>query len=42
VRRSSANARSRRRLGPLEYLLLALIALGVAVTVAMFIVNPSA
>jgi hypothetical protein len=29
------------RLGPLEYLLLAVIAVSVAVTVAMFIVNPS-
>jgi hypothetical protein len=27
--------------GPVEYLLLALIALGVAITIAMFIVDPS-
>jgi hypothetical protein len=30
----------RRRLGPVEYTLLTLIALGVAVTVVMAIVNP--
>jgi hypothetical protein len=33
--------KARRRLGSLEYLLLALIAVGVAITIAMFIVDPS-
>lgn len=41
LRRSSAKWQARRRLGPLEYLLLALIVLGVAITIAMFIVEPS-
>ncbi len=31
----------RRRLGPLEYMLLALIALGVAITIAMAVIDPS-
>jgi hypothetical protein len=31
----------RHRLGLLEYLLLTLIALGVAITIAMFILDPS-
>jgi hypothetical protein len=33
-------SRARRRLGPMEYTLLALIILGVAITIAMAIVNP--
>ncbi len=37
----SARQTTGRRLGRLEYLLVALIALGVAVTIAMAIVNPS-
>jgi hypothetical protein len=41
-RRSSSRDRTAaRRLGPVEYLLLTLIALGVAITIAMFIVDPS-
>jgi hypothetical protein len=39
--RSSTDRTVRRHLGPLEYLLVALIALGVAITIAMFIVDPS-
>jgi hypothetical protein len=39
--RSSADRKARPRLGSLEYLLLALTALGVAITIAMFIVDPS-
>ncbi len=39
--RSSAEL-TRRRLGPLEYTLLALIALGIGITIAMAILNPSA
>lgn len=38
----SADQATGRRLGRLEYLLLALIALGVAITIAMAVVNPSA
>lgn len=37
----SADRTSGRRLGRLEYLLLALIALGVAVTLVMAVVDPS-
>ena len=37
----SAEQATGRRLGRLEYLLLALIALGVAITIAMAVVNPS-
>jgi hypothetical protein len=37
----SADQATGRRLGRLEYLLLALIALGVAITIAMVVVNPS-
>jgi hypothetical protein len=33
---------TRRRLGPLEYTLLALIALGIGITITMAIINPSA
>ena len=40
-RRFSADRKARRRLGSLEYLLLTLIALGVAITIAMFILDPS-
>lgn len=32
---------TRRRLGRMEYMLLALIALGVAITIAMAIIDPS-
>jgi hypothetical protein len=39
--RESADRTSGRRLGRLEYVLLALIALGVAVTLAMAVVDPS-
>lgn len=39
--RESADRTSGRRLGRLEYLLLALIALGVAVTLVMAVVDPS-
>lgn len=38
---SSADRKAGRRLGSLEYLLLTLIVLGVAITIAMFIVDPS-
>jgi hypothetical protein len=38
---SSANQTTARRLGSLEYLLLALIVIGVAITIAMAIVDPS-
>jgi hypothetical protein len=41
VRRSSADRKAWRRLGPLEYLLFALIALSVAITMEMAIFNPS-
>ena len=41
-RGSSPTRRQSRRLGPLEYMLLALIVLGIAVTIAMAILNPSA
>ena len=37
----SAGQATRRRLGRVEYLLLALIALGVAITIAMAVVDPS-
>lgn len=37
----SSGRTTRPRLGPLEYLLLALIALGVAITVAMAAIDPS-
>ena len=41
-RRGGSAARERlRRLGPLEYMLLALIALGIAITITMAILNPS-
>jgi hypothetical protein len=40
VHRRRALASSSRRLGAVEYALLALIALGVAITIAMAIVNP--
>jgi hypothetical protein len=36
----SSCRRGLRRLGPLEYMLLGLVVLGIAVTVAMAIVNP--
>jgi hypothetical protein len=39
--RSSAIHTTARRLGSLEYLLLALIVIGVAITIAMAIVDPS-
>jgi hypothetical protein len=38
---SSANRTTARRLGSLEYLLLALIVIGVAITIAMAVVDPS-
>jgi hypothetical protein len=41
LRGSSSARKKARRLGPLEYWLLALIALGIAITVAMAIANPS-
>jgi hypothetical protein len=41
-RGGSSAERTRRRLGPLEYALLALIALGIGITIAMAILNPSA
>lgn len=41
-RRRSSAERTRRRLGPLEYTLLALIAFGIGITIAMAILNPSA
>jgi hypothetical protein len=41
LRRSSADQKASRNLGTLEYLLLALVLLGVAITIAMFIVDPS-
>lgn len=37
----SAARATRRRFGRVEYLLLALIALGVAITIAMAVVDPS-
>lgn len=37
----SADQATRRRLGRVEFLLLALIALGVAITIAMALVDPS-
>lgn len=37
----SADQATGRRLGRLEYLLLALIALGVAITIAMTVIDPS-
>ncbi len=37
----SSVERTRRRLGPLEYTLLALIALGIAITIVMAIIDPS-
>jgi len=37
----SADQATRRRLGRIEYLLLILIALGVAITIAMAFVDPS-
>ncbi len=41
-RRRGAPARQRsRRLGPVEYTLLALIALGIVVTITMAVLNPS-
>ncbi|MGH2867424.1 MAG: hypothetical protein ACRDNK_07635 [Solirubrobacteraceae bacterium] len=40
-RHSSADPTAGRRLGLLEYTLLALIALGIAITIAMAIINPS-
>ena len=40
-RRHTAARRSMRRLGPLEYTLLALIALGIAITIVMAILDPS-
>lgn len=39
--RSPVDRTTEHRLGPVECLLLALIALGVAITIAMFIINPS-
>jgi hypothetical protein len=38
----SWDRRTHRRLGPMEYVLLALIALGVAITIAMAIIDPAA
>jgi hypothetical protein len=40
-RRRASEPPKSRRLGPLEYTLLVLIALGIAITVVMAIVNPS-
>jgi hypothetical protein len=37
----SAHRATRRRLGHVEYLLLTLIALGVAITIAMAVLDPS-
>jgi hypothetical protein len=39
--RPSSGRPTRRRLGPLEYMLLALIALGVAITIAMAVIDPA-
>lgn len=39
--RSPGDRTVEHRLGPVEYLLVALIVLGVAITIAVFIVNPS-
>jgi hypothetical protein len=41
LRRASANSKPARRAGPLEYVLLALIVVGVAITLAMAIIDPS-
>ena len=41
VGRSSADRKGWRRLGPLDYLLLFLVALSVAITIEMAIFNPS-
>jgi hypothetical protein len=40
-RRSRATRRLRARLGVLEYILLALIATGIGITIAMAVVNPA-
>jgi hypothetical protein len=37
-----ANREPERRLGPLEFLLLGLVALGVAITIAMAVIDPPA
>jgi hypothetical protein len=42
VDRSRAERKAKRRLGPLELLLLALIALGVGITIAMAVIDPAA
>ena len=41
MRPAPTNPKAKRRLGSLEYVLLTLIALGVAITIAMFILDPS-
>jgi hypothetical protein len=41
ARRASAGRRAELRLGPVEYLLVTLIALGVAITIAMALVDPA-
>ena len=40
IRPDRRRGRQPRRLGPLEYTLVALIALGIAVTIVMALVNP--
>lgn len=40
-RRKDAGTPAQRRLGPVEYLLVTLIALGVAITIAMTIIDPA-
>jgi hypothetical protein len=42
VDRSSADPKAKRGLGLLEILLLALVALGVAITIAMAVIDPAA
>jgi hypothetical protein len=41
-RRRSSGGRLRRRLGPIEYTLLVLIVVGIAITIGMAILDPSA
>jgi hypothetical protein len=41
LRRSAADQKASPNLGSLEYLLLGLVVLGVAITLTMFIVDPS-